>query len=42
MGARGFRSMSFDIILLKRESKLKGHFYVEIEVKLMFIIKIWG
>lgn len=40
MGACGFRGMSFDIVHLKRKSKLKGHFDVEVEVKLMFIIKI--
>ncbi len=42
MEACGFRGMSFDLVHLKWESKLKGHFYVEVEVKLMFVIKIWG
>jgi len=42
MGACGFGGMSFDLFHLKGESKLKGHFYVEVEVKLIFVIKIWG
>jgi hypothetical protein len=42
MGACGFKGVSFDLVHLKRESKLKCHFYVEVKVKLMFSIKIWG
>ncbi len=39
MGACGFRGMSFDLVHLIRESKVKG---VEVEVKLMFVIKFGG
>jgi hypothetical protein len=42
MGACGFRGMSFDLVHLTRESKVKDHFYVEVEVKLMFVIKYGG
>jgi hypothetical protein len=42
MGVCGFKGMSFDLVHLTRESKVKGHFYVEVEVKLMFVIKYGG
>ncbi len=42
MGVCGFRGMNFDLVHLTRKSKVKGHFYVEVKVKLMFVIKYGG
>ncbi len=42
MGACGFRALSFDLVHLTKESKVKNHFYVEVEVKLTFVIKYGG